>query len=216
MKDYLIKRQKETIPRYGLLRRTRAVMQQLEQFITSRPYTMLDIGTADGLMLDRLKEKYKVNCFGLDYDLRYLKSAQKRGLVVIQADGKKLPLCDNSFDIVISTAVFKHISGLEYLVAECHRVIKPSGKSVVIDPTPLGIYLGRLLGHFSKREIAQVLSLGATQKILVEGGFKIITAERFMLTPFPFIGSEGLEKKLKQIHLTMLFFDYIIYAECIN
>ncbi len=127
-----------------------------------------------------------------------------------------MPLRDNSFDIVISTAVFKHISGLEYLLAECHRVLKLGGKMIVVDPTPLGIYLGLLLGHFTRREIVQVLNLRATQQILIESGFKIIIAERFMLSPMPFIGSEVLEKKLKQMHFTLLFFNQIICAECVS
>jgi SAM-dependent methyltransferase len=214
MRDYLIERQEKTISKYGLLRRSEAVMRQFEQFIPSKPCAVLDIGTADGLMLHYLKENYDVGCLGVDYKFRYVKSAKERGLSVIQADGRKLPLRDNSFDIVIAAAVFKHVRGLEYLLGECHRLLRLSGKMIAIDATPLGIYLGLLFGHFNRGEIVQVLNLRATQQILIESGFKIIFAERFMLSPIPFIGSEALEKKLKQVHFTLPFCDQIICAEC--
>ena len=133
---------------------------------------------------------------------------------VLQADGRRLPLCRNSLDVIISTAVFKHVRGLEDLIAECHRVLKPGGKMIATDPTPLGIYLGLLLGHFTRQEIVQILNLRATQQVLTECGFKIARVERFMLSPIPFIGSEALEKALKRVHLDQLFFNQVVCAEC--
>lgn len=213
MGDYLVARHEKTIAKYGLQRRTEAVIDRFKQFIFSRSCTVLDIGTADGQMVHLLKQNYDVKCIGLDFNFRYIKSAHRKGIPTIQANGKKLPIRDNTIDVIISAAVFKHVRGLEYLLKECHRILKPNGKMIATDPTPLGIYLGLLLGHFPKKGIIQVLNLADAKQILQENGFKVISAERFMLSPVPFTGSEALEKIFKQVHFTQLFFNQIICAE---
>jgi ubiquinone/menaquinone biosynthesis C-methylase UbiE len=190
------------------------MIQQFRQLDPPKSCTVLDIGTADGLVLRDFMEHCGLNrCIGMDIRFCYLKAAKENVPYVIQADGRRLPLCKNSVDIIISTAVFKHIRGLENLLKECHRVLRLGGKLIVTDPTPLGIHLGLLLGYFKRKNIIQILSLEDTKQMLIRSDFTVLRAERFMLSPIPFVGCDVLERVLKRAHLDQLFFDQIIFAE---
>jgi len=200
--------------KYGLQRRTEAVIQQLQRLSLPKSCVVLDIGTADGLLLRGFMEHYGLNRgIGLDIKLGYLKSAKENVPHALQADGRRLPFCENSVDVIIATAMFKLVWGLENLLEECHRILKPGGKLVVVDSTPWGTHLGLLLGHFSRKNIIQILSLKDTQHLLTKCGFAVIYAERFMLAPIPFVGCDALERTLKRMHLDQLFFNQVICAD---
>jgi len=213
---YLVDRQARSITKWGLCRRTEMVIQQLQQLDLPRLFILLDVGTADGQMLsDLLKYLGSNSCTGVGVDVRfsYLRAAREKLPCVVQADGRRLPLRTGSVDVIISTAVFKHIVGLEKLIAECHRVLKSTGIMVVMDPTPWGVQLGLLLGYFSEKEIQKALNLRATQCILIEYGFRIIHAECFMLSPIPFAGLDIVERMLKRMHLDKLFLCQVVCAQ---
>jgi SAM-dependent methyltransferase len=215
MKNYLANRKTREILKYGLLRRTEAVTQQFQHFSLPNPCIVLDIGMADGLMLRSLIRHCRSSSsigIGIDTRFRYLKSAKENVTYAVQADGRRLPLRTNSVDVIVSTAVFKHVMGLESLLAECHRVLGSDGRMIYTDPTPLGIHLGLLLDHFSRQSIVQALSLRAIRPMLARCGFKVIYAGRFMLSPIPFIGSDTIERALKRAHLDQLFFNQVICA----
>jgi len=212
---YIARRESRTIWKYGLLRRTQAVIQQLQRLSLSNSCVVLDIGTADGLLLRSLMEHYGLHRgIGLDVSFGYLKSAKENVPHAVQANGRRLPFGENSVEVIVSTAVFKMIRDLEDLVKECHRVLKPGGTLAVVDATPLGIHLGLLLGHFAKNSMAHIQSLKDTRQMLAKCGFTVFSAERFMLSPIPFPGCDALERALKRMHLDQLFFDQIVCAEC--
>lgn len=125
MPDYHTLRKTKIVSQYGLFRRTEAVLQQLIGVKFDR---VLDLGTADGMMLRTLTDDYP-NCLGIgiDYDPRFLKFAQNDGLNVGRADGRRQPFPSGSFDVIIATAVFKHVKRLDILLEECYRILKPNG-----------------------------------------------------------------------------------------
>jgi SAM-dependent methyltransferase len=174
---------------------------------------LLDIGTADGLVTRRFIEHRSFrHHVGIDIRLGYLRAAKENITNVVQADGTCLPFPDSSFDVIVSTAVFKHVDGLDKLLQECRRVLKPDGKLAAIDPTPLGIRCGIMMGHFSKKSIVQILDLHDLGRMLQRHGFTVVSKERFMLTPMPLPGSEGLERGLKKWGLDHTFLQQIICA----
>jgi SAM-dependent methyltransferase len=189
----------------------------LRQFEHKTPNTLLDIGTADGLVTRRLIECYGFgHHIGIDIRLGYLRAAKENITNVAQADGRYLPLPGNCVDVIVSTAVFKHVAGLDKLLRECRRVLRPDGKLVAIDPTPLGIRVGVTLKHFSRKSIVQILTLQDLERMLHLHGFRTVSKERFMLTPIPFPGSEGLERGLKRWGLDHTFLQQIICASPVH
>jgi SAM-dependent methyltransferase len=216
-KDYLTRRRTKRITLYGLCRRADMVIRQLQHLDLPGPYILADIGTADGQILSRVLECRGLDrciAVGADINFRYLSAAKARTLHVFQADGRYLPLCTDCTDVILSTSVFKHVIGLEKLISECHRVLKMTGKMIVIDPTPLGVRLGCRLGYFSTQDIRQILDLESTQSTLMALGFKVLHAERFMLSPVRFRGCDTVERVLKHLHMDRLFLYQVVCAEC--
>ena len=215
--DYLARRHSNPITEYGLFRRTEMVIQQLRWLSLPRPYTLFDVGTADGQMLGRVLKHRGLNpcmAVGADVSFHYLRVAKAAIPRVFQADGRRLPLCADCVDVVLCTSVLKHIRHLDYMITEFHRVLKPAGKVIAVDPTPLGVRLGCRLGYFSRKGIVQALDLEATQCNLLACGFKVLNAERFMLSPVPMRGCEAIERMLKRLHQDRLFLYQVVCAEC--
>lgn len=215
--NYLRKRQTSTIHKFGLYRRSEMMVQQIKSLDVAKQAIIVDVGTADGQVLRTILD-HSVIQMGIGIDTRYdrLKIAKERILNLIQATGEILPLLSNSVDIIFSTAVIKHLSNLQCHIDECRRVLKPHGKLIIIDPTPLGIKLGLLFGHFSGSIIYQILSLKEMQALLVSSGFRIIDDRRFMLFPFPIMGYQLLETLLQAAHLDFFFLNQLVCAEYVD
>jgi SAM-dependent methyltransferase len=53
----------------------------------------------------------------------------------LRADGRQLPFADGSFDAILSIATLEHVNGVEQLLAEVTRVLRPEGVfHVTFDP----------------------------------------------------------------------------------
>jgi len=52
--------------------------------------------------------------------------------ICLQGDAERLPLPDNSFDFVYSNGVLHHTPKTEQTIGEVYRVLKPSGKAIIM------------------------------------------------------------------------------------
>ena len=96
--------------------------------------------------------------FGIDYSLTSLKkhrSISKR----IQGDISKLPLNDNSFDLVTSNMVIEHFQDPLLQFKEVQRILKPGGIFIFHTPNSLGYQalLSRIIPNFIKKHIIRIL-----------------------------------------------------------
>ncbi len=73
--------------------------------------------------------------------------AAKRGMLNVEflvGAGERVPLDDNTFDLVTSYDVFEHVEDLAQVFAECLRVLKPNGSLYAVLPPfhhPTGSHL---------------------------------------------------------------------------
>lgn len=89
--------------------------------------TVLDLGCGTGRSYERLAKR-PINWIGLDLaDSPEVAQRRRKDLAFLTFDGVKIPLEDSSVDIVYSHQVFEHVRYPERLLAEVHRVLKPSG-----------------------------------------------------------------------------------------
>lgn len=94
---------------------------------------ILDLGAGTGRQADRLAAMgYQVTAV----DLPSSAYAGQRVHPVIDYDGKCLPICDSSVDVVFSSNVLEHVPAVEALLRETARVLVPGGHAVHILPTP--------------------------------------------------------------------------------
>lgn len=98
--------------------------------------TIVDIGCGSGRLANALKEITPITYIGIDVVQELLDYAkeicQREGWSFIKATDLKIPLEDNSIDIISCFSVFTHLLHEEtyaYL-AEMRRVLKPGGKII--------------------------------------------------------------------------------------
>ena len=105
----------------------------LAQFVgPTEGLTILDMGARECLLLGLLKG----NKVAFDLSPFHLRYGQERGGSCVAGFGERLPFKDNSFDVVICSAVLEHVLNPEVIAAEMVRVLKPAGRLIV--ETPFG------------------------------------------------------------------------------
>jgi len=93
---------------------------------------LLDVGCSTGLTLGFIAQEFG-KVIGYDVDKKAIEVAKKRfkkmGLAAkfLLGNGKRIPLKNDSVDIVTSIEVFEHVDHPLRMLAEIHRVLKPDG-----------------------------------------------------------------------------------------
>lgn len=93
--------------------------------------TILDLCTGTGALLQQLKNRGGA-VIGADFCLPMLQRAPKVA-PLIQADGLTLPFANDSFDYVTVAFGVRNFEDTEKGLSEIARVLKPSGKALVLE-----------------------------------------------------------------------------------
>lgn len=99
----------------------------------------LDLGCSSGIITTSLAPLFSV-MIGLDYDGVALRHADRSGPnppTFINGDAMRLPLADESVDVVICAQVYEHVPNDVILAAEIYRVLKPGGRVFFSGPNKL-------------------------------------------------------------------------------
>jgi len=91
--------------------------------------TVLDLGSGTGFFTDLLAGNYQ-QVIGLDIStnmLRFAKSKRNKNILWIEADAHKIPLADESVDLIYSNLVIQWFNPLNVAINEMLRVLKPGG-----------------------------------------------------------------------------------------
>lgn len=96
---------------------------------------ILDIGCGDGNFAFLTFGKGKIDV-GLDKNRQEVKKAKEKGIYkkTVVADAQKLPFTDREFKTVIANSAFEHVSNSDKVLAECFRVLSPSGRLIFTVP----------------------------------------------------------------------------------
>lgn len=143
---------------------------------------VLDIGCGGGRLTIQISDFVK-KIFAIDYSNSSIKFAKKenprKNVEYSVMDANKLEFEDNSFDLVISHAVFcKNMCGAKAL-KESYRVLKPKGKLIIrMLNSRFGKEFGIKLGY-SKEEITKMLKKEKYKKIKVKVFPQIMKLSKF-------------------------------------
>jgi ubiquinone/menaquinone biosynthesis C-methylase UbiE len=172
---------------------------------------ILDVGTADGLVLEKVQREFAVPIsVGIDRSYELLRTNSNPCLHLIQADAHRLPFGDNHFDTVIATALIEHVSEPPQVVRECYRVLQPHGLCLVTTPVPFFERVATLLGHLEDAGHVQTFSLSQLKEVFEGCGFEVIEAAKFMLSPIGLPFETALEKVLSRLGLHYLFLNQLL------
>jgi len=109
----------------------------------SGQYTLLDIACGQGFFLEAAaKLSSNVSLFGVDFSITGLNKARTRFSRVLCCMAESLPFPTSSFDYCTNLGSLEHMEHPEKVLSEMYRVLKPSGKAMVIVPNRY--YLGNI------------------------------------------------------------------------
>lgn len=198
-------------PRYRFKRRGLEVARILQTFGPHNP-SILDIGTADGLLLDLVCKNVKPSlAVGLDLSWGLLK-ANTRRQPILQADAEKLPFPDSHFDAAIATAIIEHVPNPGKFVEEIRRVLKPGGVCVITTPVPLFEEIASKLGFLKEDDHQETFNLKGLTSLIASKEFEILEAEKFMMSPVGFPAELSIEKMMKKIGLSAILLNQLVAA----
>ena len=210
---YHRQRQTKRALRYRLARRTAEVQRAVERYGARAVDSVLDVGTADGLMLQRLHRQWpQAHFVGVDLSRELLLVAPEACASFVCANALDLPFAADAFGLVISTATIEHLSDPPKMVAECHRVLRPDGLCVITTPVPVFERIATRIGHLPREGHHETLDLQRLGRLFTEAGFAIQEASRFMISPWGFPGEQTIERIMHSIGLHFLLLNQIMVA----
>lgn len=109
---------------------------------TSTDAVLVDLACGAGLMAPHAAGRGYTH-IGVDITASALRQAQERGVATAHADVLRLPLKDESADVVTAGEILEHVTDLDQLIKESSRVLKPGGTLIIdtIADTALGRFL---------------------------------------------------------------------------
>jgi len=210
---YTSLRQSSRVFQDGFKRRLEEVHACLFAGFPSGVFRLLDVGTADGLMLGRLQQLFPRSVFvGVESHSGLAKEAHRRGHTVVRAFAQNLPFEPESFDVITLVSTLKHVPDYEEALSECQRVLVQRGQLILSDPTPWGLRLGLCRGHFDRRYLPNIWSLNVAKERLRNAGFEIITGYRYMPLPFEHLGSRMLESLGATLGVSGFFMQQLVHV----
>lgn len=215
--EYHTGRKRKRSLKYRLTRRTEEVLKAIRKYkrdVGTHSLTLLDIGTADGLMLDTLSQELNIELpVGLDFSTELLKTNPHHTSHYIQADAMELPFDDDAFDVIIATAVIEHVLEPEKMVSECKRVLKQNGICIFTTPDPFFEHIATKIGHLKEEQHQKTFKLAELKSLFELHSFSILKAEKFMMSPIGFPCEEKIEKIMKSVGFRFLLLNQLVVVK---
>lgn len=119
----------------------RTTIEHLHRYAIATKYVkdkiVLDIASGEGYGTN-LISKHAEFVYGVDIDLTTIESAKQKyqaaNISFLQGSTSKIPLGDNSVDIVISFETLEHHDEHEKMISEIKRVLKKGGLLIISTP----------------------------------------------------------------------------------
>jgi ubiquinone/menaquinone biosynthesis C-methylase UbiE len=114
-------------PKLDQRQRTKDNVAAADVFLEFGRYSkrILDLGCGGGRITKAIADFFNVQVTGIDIRC---KNESGEGYSIEQMDSRKMRFEENSFDAIISIATLEHISGLDQVLAEMYRVLRPNGR----------------------------------------------------------------------------------------
>jgi trans-aconitate methyltransferase len=151
--------------------RAQAITNFLQDCGVEQVKHFVDIGSSTGLLLEKIKNKYKCEVIGIEPGNAYREFAQSRGLEVFESLEAMIAMGRRKFDLITMIHVLEHIPDpVEYLRQLRLNILTEPGKVLVEVPN--------IYAHDSF-EVAHLTSFSrhSLVEVLKEAGFETIFLE---------------------------------------
>lgn len=149
----------------------------------ARNWSVLDYGCGFGEMRKILAPHFRLVC-GADPSREML--ARGNGPRV-QFDGSRLPFRPETFDFCYAVCVFHHIppADREPVLREIFRVLKPSGRFLMIEHNLSNPLVGRLLRKCAMDHDAEFIAPREAARLFAAAGLKSLLRRFLVFSPAP-------------------------------
>jgi len=211
--DYHRGRQTKRALKYRLRRRSHEVLRTVDTYAKRPVRTILDVGTADGVMLGTLQSALKASlCVGLDLSLELLRVNENPDLDLIQGNALYLPFTREVFDLVVATAVIEHLSQPRKFVMSCHWLLRQGGLMVITTPDPFFERVATAIGHLPEEGHNQTFNLRQLRQLFLDSGFQVLEAQKFMISPWSFPAEMTIERIMRSIGLQLMLLNQLVVS----
>ena len=95
---------------------------------------VLDVGCNVGRLTEELRADVGVRAVGVDFPAAALEHWRGKQALYVRADAHDLPFGDDTFHAVYLMHVIGHVYAPARVLSECRRVLRPSGRLIVVTP----------------------------------------------------------------------------------
>jgi len=216
-KSYHLGRKTQKSLIYRLNRRTREVIKSIDEYYQGTPQSIIDLGTADGLMLSMIKDSFPLaRCIGIEYSQELVEANPDRRITVLQSDVNYLPMPDSSFDIAIATAIIEHLPDPKRFIVETKRVLKNNGVIILTSPDPFWEKVATMVGHLQDEQHTKVMNLKEIVSLFDEVGYVIMEQKKFMLSPIGMPFEIPIENIVRCVGLNFLFANQFVVGKKVD
>lgn len=199
--------------KYRLARRTAEVQRAVTRHLPDAPGRILDVGTADALMLRRLKDTWpRAACVGLDLSRDLLRAGRAPGLGLLLANASALPIRPATVDLLVATAVIEHVPDPLGVLGQMREALRPGGLVVLTTPDPFWEHLATLVGHLPDEQHFETLTLERLAALCRGAGLEVVETRRFMLSPVGLPLEHRIEAVVRRLGLGFLFANQLVAA----
>ena len=141
------------------------------------PSSVLEVAPGPGYLAIELAKLGDYQITGLDISQTFVEIArenaarEKLNIDFQRGNAAAMPFAENSFDFLVCSAAFKNFTQPIAALREMHRVLKPSGKALIID----------LRGDASNAAIRQAvdrMEIGAVNRVITKLTFRFMLLKR--------------------------------------
>ena len=152
----------------------------LSMIPSKRKNNLLDIGCGRGDFL-RVFSRLGFKVSGVDISFGVEKFCKPHKVYICDLDKKKIPIKDNTIDIVFTKSCIEHLYYPLNLVQEAYRVLKKDGYLIVLTPSWIHTKFVPFYLDFTHRT---PFTLPSLKDILEIGGFNTKVIKHFYQLPF--------------------------------
>ena len=147
------------------------------------PGLALDIGAAGGGNT-RVLRAFGWRPVALEYAPTAAQVARERGLDVLRADAREMPVRTGSMDLVTAFDVLEHIEEDYLAAAEINRILRPGGTALIAVPADMALWSAHdeAVGHV-RRYTRETLT-----QVIVKGGLVIESLWSWNVLLRPLVG----------------------------
>jgi len=174
---------------------------------------ILDVGTADGMMLARLGRSFPdARRVGIDLSRELLLTSTAPDQTLVLADAHDLPARPESWDLAVATAVIEHVPDPVRVLAGIATCLRPGGLLVLTAPDPFWEHIATLVGHLADEQHHDVMNLERLAALCEGSGLRVVEASKFMLSPVGMPFELPVERVVRGLGLNFLFANQLVAA----